>query len=164
MEFLGIQVQKRTQIYSRTRKRWHMKRHTLADLEPCTHKCTPSRGSGEVRLVTAPCPVSVSGSPEEGGSGDTQPVIIKWHQRPTFPFHRAHPPRTSVSSSIRLHLRLIQHAGGTLHSKEMQNTKKLMQSWEWKQQWGDLSSDLWSYKVWISSTSAVQMENRVWAV
>lgn len=54
-----------------------MKRHTLADLEPCTHECTPSRGSGEVRPATALGPVSVSGSPEEGGSGDTQPVIIK---------------------------------------------------------------------------------------
>lgn len=54
-----------------------MKRHTLAVFEPHTHKCTASRGSGEARPVTAPCSVSVSGSPEDGGGGDTQPVIIK---------------------------------------------------------------------------------------
>lgn len=123
-------------------KHWHVQR--------CTHTCytnthTHYKARGGVRLVTVPVSVSVSLG-EWGGvpTGDTQPVITKWHKRPTF-LSSEHFFLVSASSSEFVYLLLpssdsvsvsasqcfSRRTSGTLYSNKMQR-KRINQGSQYK--------------------------------
>lgn len=121
--------------HRRTSNAWHINEGMETDMW-CSviythiHRHTKGPEDG-VRLVTVPFPVSVSVSPEEWGrvpSGDTQPVITKWHKWPTFPSSTAFLIISALSSkflylilpsSDSVMVSVSQHNFETLYSNKM---------------------------------------------